>query len=201
MLASAVFVVEARGESVNMFRICKGIILMAAVACALDFPAHGQDSQSLGDVARQARQQKQNKDAQYKTGKLAAPSKVITNEELPSRPESSSDSAGANGNGSSDSSVSSSGAAKLPAEQWTSQIKAQKTAVESLTANIDKLNDSIQFAGTNCVSGCAQWNEHQKQKQQEVERMRTQLESEKKRLQDMQESARQQGYGSSVYDP
>jgi uncharacterized coiled-coil protein SlyX len=46
-----------------------------------------------------------------------------------------------------------------------------------------------------------QWNERQKQKQQEVERMRSQLETQKKRLQSMQESARQQGYGGTVYDP
>ena len=31
--------------------------------------------------------------------------------------------------------------------------------------------------------------------------MKSQLEDLKKRLEDMQEQARQQGYGSSVYDP
>jgi uncharacterized protein HemX len=72
---------------------------------------------------------------------------------------------------------------------------------KSLQSNIDKLNDSIQFAPGNCVAGCVQWNERQKQKQQEVERLRSQLETQKKRLQSMQESARQQGYGGTVYDP
>jgi hypothetical protein len=46
-----------------------------------------------------------------------------------------------------------------------------------------------------------QWNERQKEKQQEVERGQAQLAEQKKRLDDMQESARRQGYGSSVYDP
>ena len=31
--------------------------------------------------------------------------------------------------------------------------------------------------------------------------MQTQMEEQKKRLDEMQESARRQGYGSSVYDP
>ena len=67
--------------------------------------------------------------------------------------------------------------------------------------NIDKVNGSIQFAPGNCVAGCVQWNERQKQKQQEVERARAQQETQKKRLESMQESARKQGYGSSVYNP
>jgi hypothetical protein len=45
------------------------------------------------------------------------------------------------------------------------------------------------------------WNERQREKQQRAERMQAQLEDQKKRLDDMQESARKQGYGSSVYDP
>ena len=89
----------------------------------------------------------------------------------------------------------------MPAEQWKSQIRAQKEAVSTLQSNIDKLQDSVQYAPANCVSGCVQWNEHQQQKQQEVDRMRAQLETQKQHLQEMQESARQQGYGSSVYDP
>jgi len=89
----------------------------------------------------------------------------------------------------------------MSAEQWKAQIRAQKDVVASTQSNIEKVNDSIQFAPGNCVRGCVQWNERQKQKQQEVERARTQLETQKKRLESMQESARKQGYGSSVYNP
>jgi predicted ribosome quality control (RQC) complex YloA/Tae2 family protein len=46
-----------------------------------------------------------------------------------------------------------------------------------------------------------QWNERQKEKQQQVERLKSQLEDQQKRLEDMQEQARKQGYGTSVYDP
>ena len=81
------------------------------------------------------------------------------------------------------------------------RISAQKNAVSTLQSNIDKVNESIQFAPGNCVSGCVQWNERQKQKQAEVERMQAELKEQQKRLEEMQDAARQQGYGSSVTDP
>jgi hypothetical protein len=45
-----------------------------------------------------------------------------------------------------------------------------------------------------------QWNERQKEKQDQVESMKAQLEEQKKQLENMQESARKQGFGSSVYE-
>jgi len=39
------------------------------------------------------------------------------------------------------------------------------------------------------------------QKQQQVDRMQQELKQQQKQLEDMQETARQQGYGSSVGDP
>jgi predicted ribosome quality control (RQC) complex YloA/Tae2 family protein len=39
------------------------------------------------------------------------------------------------------------------------------------------------------------------QKENRVEVMKAQLEEQQKRLEDMQEAARKQGYGNSVYDP
>jgi hypothetical protein len=165
--------------------------------------AHRQDSPSLGDAARQARQQKQKqstKDAQGKEVTAPKTPKVITNDEIPEHAGAATRTGGDSPLGGNDSTSSSAGA-KLSAEQWKSQIQAQKNAVSSLQSEIDKLNDSIHFAPGNCVANCVQWNERQKEKQGEVERMRSQLEDQKKRLEDMQDSARQQGYGSSVYDP
>jgi chromosome segregation ATPase len=82
-----------------------------------------------------------------------------------------------------------------------SQIQAQKSRIAELQKQIDELDGSIRFAPGNCVRNCEQWNEHQQQKQQQVEQMRTQLEEQKKQLDEMQESARKQGFGSSVYEP
>lgn len=90
---------------------------------------------------------------------------------------------------------------KNPPEFWTSQIAAQKSSIASLKSDIDQLSASIQYAPGNCVEGCAEWNQHQQVKQQQVDSMKAQMEQMQKQLEDMQESARKQGYGSSVYDP
>jgi hypothetical protein len=176
------------------------VFLISAVVFLVTILALGQDSPSLGDVARQSRKQKQ--DPQTKATQSAKPTKVITNEEIPedsdadAQPSTQADVRQENAPSSSPSE-----GAKIPAEQWKSRIEAQKNAVASLQNSIDRLNDSIHFAPGNCVSGCVQWNERQKEKQQEVERGQGQLAEQKRRLEDMQESARRQGYGSSVYDP
>jgi len=220
-------------------------ILLAASTFLCAFPAYGQDdAPSLGDVARQARQQKQQKDAPSKdtsapgkdaqnaadpdktgqtkldqttvdqskvdgtkaasgaTAKTAAakPSHVITNEEIPSHIGSTLTSAkGSQPTGTPDEQPSSGD--QNAAEQWKSQIQAQKSNIAQLQSNIVSLNDSIQYAGANCVSNCVQWNEEQKRKQDQVESMRAQLEQQQKQLEDLQESARKRGFGSSVYDP
>ena len=184
-----------------MPQMCRRFLLYSAVASVFAFLAYGQDSPSMGDVARQARQQKQSKDAQNKAASTSKAPKVITNEEIPESPEAEWASASEDEGHAGTSAPAPSGGAKQSAEQWKSQILAQKNLVNSLKSDIDKLNDSIQFAPGNCVAGCVQWNERQKQKQQEVERMRSQLETQKKHLQSMQESARQQGFGGTVYDP
>jgi hypothetical protein len=217
-------------------------VFLASSAYAQD------DSQSLGDAARQARLQKQqkdapakdasapssdtpNKDAQIKdapikdahtkaeqskdasssdaAAKDAPPPKahrVITNEELPSHvgPTWASASTPQTSNSSSENNSAeqpSSAGANANAEQWKSQIQTQKNTIASLESQIATLNDSIHYAGGNCVSNCVQWNERQKEKQDQVETMKGQLEQEHKHLEDLQESARRQGFGSSVYEP
>lgn len=212
-------------------------ILVAASAFLCTFPAYGQDdSPSLGDVARQARQQKQQKGApskdasapgkdaqnaadqskadesksdQPKTASAASataknapakPSHVITNEEIPSHIGSTLTSAkSAHPAGTSDEQPSSGD--QSAAEQWKSQIQALKAGIAQLRSAIASLSDSIQYAGANCVSNCVQWNEDQKRKQDQVESMKTELEQQQKQLEDLQESARKKGFGSSVYDP
>ena len=192
------------------------LVLFSAGAFLLVLGAQGQDSPSLGDAARQARLQKQQKDAPPKdaqgkdtqgkaaTTKEAQPAKaphVITNDEIPQH-------VGPSGTSSSGSQVPGAtyqqpayGNGKAPAEYWTSQIQSVKNYIASLQENIKSLESSIQYAGGNCVANCVQWNERQQQKQQQVENMKAQLEASQKRLEEMQEAARRQGYGSSVYDP
>jgi len=172
---------------------CKLIFVLGAAVSLLAGTTCAQDSPSLGDVARQKRQQ--SKAAQ---GKDAKTSKVITNEEIPEHAAPAIAVAGEEGGSSA---AASSGQAKQPAEHWKSQIQTQKSQIASLQKQIEQLNESIRFAPANCVGRCVKWNERQREKRQQVERMQAQMSDQKKRLDEMQESARKQGYGSSVYDP
>ena len=188
------------------------ILLLFFGATLFAVPAYSQDSPSLGDAARQARQQKQvqqrdapakdphAKDSQAKVPPESKTAKVITNDEIPAHIVSVSQHSGAEPDAHADGQPGSS-AAKIPAEHWKAQILSLKNAIAALRSDIDRLNDSIHFAPGNCVANCVQWNERQQQKQQQVEVMKSQLEDQQKKLEDMQDSARQQGYGSSVYDP
>lgn len=176
---------------------CRWILVLTA-ACLFAGIANSQDSPSLGDLARQQRQQKE----QSKTGqgKNAKASKVITNEEI-SQHTAAASAPKASGEASQSSMPASSSGAKPPADQVKAQILAQKTQIATLQSQADELNQSIRFAPANCVENCVGWNERQREKQERVERMQAQLEEEKKRLEEMQDSARKQGFGSSVYDP
>jgi hypothetical protein len=172
----------------------KLVLIVWATIFLFAATAYGQDPPSLGDLARQQRQQKEAE--QTKNA-----SRVVTDEEVPEHtgpePAVTSDH---RERGSSMPAPST--GAKQSAERWKSQIQAQKAQIASLQAQIDKVNQSIRFAPHECAGPrCVQWNERQREKQQQVERMQAQIQEQKKRLEAMQESARKQGYGNSVYEP
>jgi hypothetical protein len=182
----------------------KIIAPLALVTILAASAAIGQDSQALGDAARQVKQQKQAKAAQSQTKDSSTPKapKVITNEELPanfhpgakvsdSDPERSAVPP----------SESSQHERKISAEQWKTQIAGQENVISNLQSQIDQLSESIRFAPANCVSNCAHWNQRQREKEQQIETMKARLADQEKKLEDMQEQARKQGYGSSVYEP
>lgn len=145
--------------------------------------------QSLGDIARQQRQKQRAKDA-------SSPGKVVTNEDIPESPDASSTPSDETHPPSS----SFTGAQKS-GDRWKSEIEAQRSTVDSLQKQIDNVNSSIHFVEANRYRNGVQWNEQQIKKQDQVERMQIELEEQKKKLEDMQEAARQQGYGNSVYEP
>ena len=171
-----------------MLRACKVVAVIGAILFAVT-ASYGQ---SLGDVARQQRE-KQAKDA-------PATRKVLTNEDLPEHSETGSSTSEGTDERAPDP-VSSASNDIQSGEQWKAKIETQKNSIASLQSQIDKLNSSIHFASGNCVANCVKHNERQIEKQDEAQRMQKQLDDQKKQLEDMQESARKAGLGSSVYEP
>lgn len=211
-----------------MRKLTRFFIVLSAGAMIPVLAAYGQeDAPPLGDVARQARQQKQQKDAQSKDaqskdaqptappqskdapGKVASakdgqpkgPKKTVTNDEIPEHVGPTSTLPSSTKTSGTYNPPPNDGDDKAPPEYWKSQILAQKAAITSLQSQTSNLKASIQYAGGNCVSGCVEWNERQQQKQQELEGMKSQLEAMQSRLEEMQDMARKQGYGTAVYDP
>ncbi len=155
--------------------------------------ANGQDAPSLGDMARQARQQKQQSDAPQSP----KTPKVISDDTPGAAAESGQVSAPGDQRKPPRDSAAGGKGQELAAEQWRTRILTQKDLIRSTQSRVDKLGESINFRSPTHV----RWNERQREKQQQLEHLQTQLKEQKKRLEEMQESARRQGYGNSVYDP
>ena len=164
------------------------LLFYTAALIAMTAAAFGQ---SLGDVAREQRQKQQAKTSQ------AVP-KVITNEDLGEPEDSTPQASSAE---SKQDVPHSSSLGSRSAEQWKSQIEAQKRAIAALQKRIDEVNSSVHFARASATWREVQHNERQEQKLDQVQQMQNQLAAEQKKLEDMQESARREGFGSSVYDP
>src|SRR5258708_5324706 len=180
-----------------MPRIRGNLATFAAVAILFTIGLHAQDEQSLGDVARQSRLQKQQKssgsakavaasakDNPPKPGDAPKVKRVITNEEipehigptrtLPAKQTTAGYTPPSNYDGT------------PPAEYWKTQIQAQKNNLVSLQNQISDLANSIQFAGGSCVSNCVQWNEQQLRTQEQLESMKAHLDKQQKTLEELQ---------------
>jgi hypothetical protein len=204
----------------RFFVLLAACVFLCSISYAQDQPSGAQDPSppvptlSLGEIARQVKLKKQEREAQLKAKEAAThdaqasdatpapPAKtahLVTNDDAPERATVtpvSAHPASAPADSQADT-----GDHQAKAENWKSQILAQKNAVAQLQQEMKSLGDSIHFAGGNCIANCAQWNERQQQKQQEVDTMKAQLEEQQKALEEMQEAARKEGFGSSVYDP
>jgi len=128
---------------------------------------------------------------------------VITDEDIPTHDTLADDSSNTATSSSHHSYESrpSAGGYKKPAEQWKAEIQGQKNAIVSMQRQMNDLNASVHFVEANRYRNGVQYNQRQIQKQEEVQRMQQQLDQQKKRLDEMQEGARRDGYGNAVYDP
>jgi hypothetical protein len=189
-----------------MTRHPRVLLLVVASPLVCASAAQAQDSPSLGDAARQARLQKQRKDAKGKDAPAnpnevqpaKTPMKVVTNDDIPEHVGSTLTSAHtprAPGYV-----PPSSGPQPAVADQLKSMIQAQKTGITSLQRNIDNRTQSLEHPET-CLADCAQRDESQRQKAVQLEAMKVQLDQQQKRLEEVQELIRKQGFGSAIYDP
>ncbi|MFZ1919871.1 MAG: hypothetical protein WAU58_20035 [Terriglobales bacterium] len=166
--------------------------------------------QSLGDVAR-ANQEKKAADASG-----AMPPKVITNADLPKKPDEDADPVNQNQNSAANTantSASRKAAQQRAAEQragehWRQQILEQKDKIANLQARCDRLRARIHFAdpGNPYSSGVGYYagQAYNAQEAREMERlhdMEYQLSQQKQKLERMQEAARHAGMHTTVYDP
>src|SRR5271170_4732378 len=130
-------------------------IALSSVVLSI-FVTAGAHGQSLGDVAREQRQKQQ------KATQIQA--KIITNDDL-GEPED--ESAKHSGQPAKQNDPSKPLGSKT-AEEWKSEIEAQKTAIASLQSRIEKVNSTVRFTQTTQTWNAVRHNEHQEQKLDEV---------------------------------
>lgn len=171
---------------------------ISAIALLMGASAFGQ---SLGDAARENRQQQQ---AAQTNG---AQPKVITNQDLAK--DSDDDESGdthpparkTNDRNADVRAAQQRQASQRAAEQqWKNKIAAQETKVADLQAHVDQLNTSL-HSTTGGVQSEGPYNRFQARQVQRLDELQFQLTEQKKKLDDMQDAARHAGMKTSVYDP
>ena len=153
---------------------------------------------SLGDLGRQQRSKQK-----AKSGMSAA--RVITDDDMPKRPDAPVQSENAKEDEKDERAPNRDSRSPAPnsqsAEYWKAQILIQKRSVSAQQEQVNQFRESIHFVEANRYVNGAQYNEQQRRRQIQLDQMEKQLEHQKKRLADMQDSARKAGFGNSVYDP
>jgi len=162
--------------------------LFLAVTFSLFSAAAAQDTPSLGDLARQQRQQEQ-----------ANPPKVYTNADLPEHSAPSPPPAASSEEHAPAMPATSAGP-NQPHERMRAQIEARRSQLATIQARIDQMRESSRSA-PNCARGCVGWNQRQQERQEQIQRMQARVDEEKRRLDEMEARARQPGRGGSPFDP
>ena len=159
-------------------------------------------SQSLGDIARETREQKAAKES-------TAPPKVITNKDLEAdpdndstpapaqqRPQSSPANAAASRKAAQQRAVE-----QRAADQWRQKVLTQRYAIAKLQAKIDWLKASIQSVNSNGPYEPLVYTRYQARQLERLKETQLELDQQRHALEDMQEAARKAGMHTPVYDP
>lgn len=156
------------------------------------------DGQSLGDIARQ---QKEGKGQKSNSQSTSTTKKVFTDEDFAksgSGDDGNVPAAARRSNSVPDKEKDHTAAS---ADQLRAKIQKKKDLIAALQERIDKLQVSVNYVqnNRNIYTNAPEYNEHQHQKELLAERLKAELEQQKAELNDLQEEARQQGFGNSVY--
>lgn len=170
----------------------------AAVLAILTTPM-ASHAQSLGEIARQQRETRSQKsDSQS----ASVPKKVYTDEDV-GKSKSPDEATPPVGGKSSTSSTAAKEKKQPPmsADQWRAKIQKKKDLIAAIQERIDHLESSVHYVqnNRNIYTNAPEYNEHQHQKELAAQQLKGQLEQQKSELSDLQEQARQQGFGNSVY--
>ena len=157
--------------------------------------SHGQ---SLGDIARQqkdARSQKSNSQS------TSTQKKVFTDEDFAKSGSIDDSNVPATAKRSNSGLDKEKDHGSASADQWRAKIQQKKDVIAALQGRIDKLQASVNYVqnNRNVYTNAPEYNEHQHQRELLTERLKAELEQQKAELNDLQEEARQQGFGNSVY--
>lgn len=169
------------------------LLKAAVLAILLATAAH---AQSLGEVARQQKTQKSNLQA------APTPKKVYTDEDFgKSEPADKSTSTADAKHSSSPADEKEKKPGAMSADQWKAKIQKKKDLIAAIQERIDKLESSVNYVqnNRNIYTNAPEYNEHQHQKELAAQRLKAELEQQKSELSDLQEQAREQGFGNAVY--
>ena len=158
-------------------------------------------AQSLGDIARQQREKNKQQ--------ITTSNKVITNEDISTPGESAeAPSTDLKKKKSTKQKPSTGGETSEKdddppsAEELKASIQEKKEGIAKIQARINEIQSTIGYVqnNRNIYTNAPEYNEAQKRKEQQVNRLKGILQEQQNELQELQETARKAGYGSAVYD-
>ena len=158
-------------------------------------------AQSLGEVARESREKK----AEAPT---STPPKVITNADLPKDAQEAQETdtsikpqAAFPGKIGAGRTKATSAPDPRAAEQWRTQILAQKRSVATLEKRLARYQASLSYGDASAIARGEILTRNQALEQERLAQVHDQLEEQRAKLVEMQDEARRAGMYPKVYDP